>query len=441
MATIIDTNIVTKYLANTKIASQVLDGVDFDKKLDDELLAELENMDTSIEEDIKAKIQAKITEVSNTLKTLPKVVEERNFTEYLELSGILNTSDTSLNKLIELENGKTILMVKPLAEDSTVKFYELDEENVVLNLIFEIPSISEKDDVRLYDDFERIDIIWNFKEEKYQIFWVAVFDQKIRTAYINEGKYEAIQIISNNASNRLGELRASMNKSGDIVVFTTATNTDGNFYGIVVSKERSLNSWQTTDLLDVVKDSNGNGIDDLGAYGRVQVVGDDFFYAYTNKTNRIYFVRIQNSDNQLITSSVTEDIKITDPVIQQYSQYDQASNTTDYYIVLTSNEQIPRVVKVQNDLEISTLDKLPAAGSKEIPYVFTKDGVTILYNKFTKNFGEQWIENKIGKTYGTLDLENQKFILIAVKSGTDVVNNILINVGKVIEFNSPLEIR
>jgi len=441
MATIIDTNIVTKYLANTKIASQVLEGVDFDKKLDDKLLAELEAKEVPIEEDILAKIQAKIDEVANTLKTLPVVEEDKSFAEYLELPAILNTKNTNLNRLIETENGKTILMVKPDENDSNVKLYELDEENVALNLIFEIPSIFEEDDIRLYDDFERIDIIWNFKEEKFQIFWVSVFDKKVRTAFVNDGKYEDIQIISNNASDRYGQLRASMNEAGDIVVFTTAKNSDGNYYGIVVSKERSLNSWQTTDLLDVAKDANGKGINDKGAYGRVQVVGEDFFYAYTNDTNRIYVVRIQNSDNQLITSSVTENVKATDIVIQQYKQYDEASNTTDYYIVLTSNEQIPRVVKVQNDLEISTLDKLPAAGTKTLPYIFTKDGNTVLFNKFTKNFGEQWIENKIGKSYGTLDLENQKFVLIAVKSGTDVVNNVLVNVDEVIKFNNPLRIR
>ena len=443
MATLIDTNIVTKYLSDTKIATQVAGGVDFDKKLDGKILEELENSKMTIEDLIQSKIKAQAEKIADILKTLPQVEEERKLTNYLELPAILNNSNTGLNRLIKTENEKTILMVKPIEDDSTVKFYEFDEKNSTLINIFEIPSISEKDDIRLYDDFERIDIIWNFKEKKYQLFWVAQFDLKIRSAYVEENKkYSTIEVISNNSSERKGQLRANMNPDGDIVVFTTAKNSDNNFYGIVVSKERSLNSWQTTDLLEVVKDAKGKGIDDLGAYGRVQIVGDDFFYSYTNNTSRFYFVRIQNSDNQLITSTVSEDIKMTDVVIQQYKQYDQASDTTDYYIVATSDEQIPRVIKVQNDLVITTQNKLPVAGSKDIPYIFTEDGITILFNKFSKNFGEQWIENKIGKNYGTLDLENQKYVLIAVKnSAGDVANNVLTTIDDVIKFNFNLEIR
>jgi hypothetical protein len=436
MATTIDTNIVQKYITNVKVASDVLSGISYDKEIDGEILEELGKTDKTIEDIISQRLTSIKNGASAFIENTPDAKFEKymGLEDYTKLPKVMSFSSINNNRFIELENGKNILVSVPGDTNKGLFAYQLDEVNGKLLKILEIPEISEEEDVRKMNSFDLFDIIWNTKEKAYQIFWVSDGDYKIRSAKINtETKtIKDIEIITNNTSQKSGRLRANMNIDGDIVVFTSSKASDGYYYGIVISKERSLNSWQTTDLLK----HNGNN-HDYGAYGKVQIIGSDFFYVFSDSTSRLYFVRITNSDNQLITSTVAEMSDLNNPTCQKYSQYDSASDTTDHYIVVTIENSNPRVIKVQNDLSISKLDKMPSCSSYRTPYIFTKDGITQLTNRFTRNFGEQWTENQLSTSIGAHNIESQKYIIIHKENRLFF----LVNVEEIVKFNKELKVK
>jgi len=436
MATTIDTNIVQKYITNVKVASDVLSGISYDKEMDAEILAELENSDLTVEELIEQRLTAIKNGASSFIENVetPDLSKYSGLAEYTKLPKIMSFGSVENNRFIELETGENILVTIPDGNNKGLFAYKLDETAGKFLKILEIPVITEEEDVRKFENFDLFDIIWNTREKAYQIFWVSNGDKKIRSAYIDtETKaMRDIEIITNNTSDKNGRLRANMNGEGDIVVFTSSKASDGYYYGIVVSKERSLNSWQTTDLL-----SHKSKKHDYGSFGKVQIVGADFFYVYSDNDTRLYFVRITNSDNQLITSTVSEDVNLDNPTCQKYSQYDSASDTTDHYIVITGQNQVPRIIKVQNDLSINTLDKMPACGSYRAPYVFTKEGITQLTNRFTRNFGEQWTENQLGSNIGVHNIESQKYIIIQKENRAFF----LVNIEEIVKFNKELRVK
>jgi hypothetical protein len=292
MATTIDTNIVLKYINNAKVASDVFNGEKYSNEIDKKLFEELANSDLSMEEILANKIAEYEAGIKTFLDSLPDVEKSKyqGIETYTKLPKIISHSNISLNRFIELNNGSNVLVSVPKGINKGLFAYKLDEENGKLLKLLELPEINEEEDVRKIASFELCDIFWNTKEKKYQFVWVSVGDNKVRTALINEETktLEEIEIITNNTSVKGGVLRANMNEDGDIVVFTSSKASDNYFYGIVITKERSLNSWQTTDLLKHADKQN-----DYGAFGRVQIVGSDFFYIYSDGATRLYFVKKQ----------------------------------------------------------------------------------------------------------------------------------------------------
>jgi len=433
MAVITDTNIAEKYISDAKIGSEIFKGISSDKEINAKILKELEDDDSTIEDILTKKISDRQTKIDEFKKTLPTFDKTKfsGLVDYVELPRIISKSNPERNRFKQLNNDENLLITIPGDINNGLYVYKLNETLGQLEKIFELPKIVKKEDVRQMQNFELFDITWNYKENKYQIFWVSAVDQKIRSAYITSSKYMGdIFVITNNTSVKGGCLRANMNSGGDIVVFTSAKASDNYFYGIFVSKERSLSSWQTTDLL--TKSGNNH---DYPAKGNVQIVEGDFFFVFSNSVNRLYFVKITNSENQLISSTETTTGNFDNPTCQMYKIYDSVSKLNDYYIVATVENDKPRVMKVQNDLSVIAMTKMPNCASITSPYVFTSDGIAQLPNRFTRNFGEQWTENQLATLIGTSNIESQKYIIIRKANS----HFYLVNIKNIVAYNKILK--
>ena len=215
-----------------------------------------------------------------------------------------------------------------------------------------------------------------------------------------------------------------------MVVFANGYDPTNYTIGTVITKERTLTGWQTSDLIA----KNGNYHDTLAA-GRVQVINDEFFAAYTNDFDRIYIARVKNINNELITTTtVKTGVKSGDMQIQNYSIIDKSIPAN--YLVLTCSALPPFLIKVETDLSYVAMSKLEAVPAGQ-PNIILANGDVIMKNKFTKNQGEQWIESHIGDELATYATESNKLALISRGDR----NFYILKLDSILDYTKPITSR
>lgn len=423
--------IMQKYINMLSNSANIIDGIDPELIISDELKQKLidsnKGFDVIVGEDLDVLDRSIVSEIAN-IPTL-NVDRYKGLSTFTRIPMIVS-NDYSLNRFIRCNNDKHLLITQIDGLNTSLIIYELDEINGKLKTIFKLGPITDDDDERALNGVQQFDIIWDHRESAYRVFWVNQADNKIRSALLVNGEYYKIEIISNNVKERVGGLAAAINSLGDMIVFTNGYDPENFTIGTVITKERTLTGWQTSDLIA----KNGKYHDTLAA-GRVQVINDEFFTAYTNDFDRIYIARVKNINNELITTtSVKTGVKSGAMQIQKYSIINNSIPAN--YLVLTCSALPPFLIKVEIDLSYVVMSKLEAVPAGQ-PNIILTNGDVIMKNKFTKNQGEQWIESHIGNELATYATESNKLALISRGDR----NFYILKLDSILDYTKPITSR